>query len=165
MRVVPFAVATVIAFAPLWAAAQAPGAGPVPAEEPAPPAPTKADSAGNVPPRYSFHPAETGFLRLDGQTGQVAFCGPRRRGWSCDVVPEDRASLERQVTRLQDEVASLKQELADLRRQSAAPDAGERKTQLLKPEDIARARAYFEDAWRRLVEMLQNFQKDVMRKT
>jgi hypothetical protein len=31
-------------------------------------------------------------------------------------------------------------------------------------EDLARARAAFENAWRRLVEMIVNFQKDMMRK-
>jgi hypothetical protein len=35
----------------------------------------------------------------------------------------------------------------------------------LTDEDIARARAYVEDAWRRLVEMLASFQKEAMRKT
>jgi hypothetical protein len=35
----------------------------------------------------------------------------------------------------------------------------------LSDADIARARAYVEEAWRRLVEMLTSFQKDVMRKT
>ena len=93
-------------------------------------------------------------------------------GWACQAVPEDRAALEKEIARLQDEVAGLKQEVAALREPpppprppaelSPAPKNGDEAAKLR--EDIERARAAIENAWRRLVEMIVNFQKDMMRK-
>ncbi len=126
----------------------------------------------NVPSRYSFNRVDDGFLRLDNSSGQVAFCSPHTVGWACQAVPEDRAALEKEIARLQDEVASLKQEVAALREPPPprppadltppTTDKSEDATKLR--EDLARARAAFENAWRRLVEMIVNFQKDMMRK-
>ena len=139
-------------------------ASPVSAQDGAPP---------NVPSRYSFNRVDDGFLRLDNQTGQIAFCSPHAVGWACQAVPEDRAALEKEIARLQGEVASLKSELAALREPPPPPrppadltppatDKSEDATKLR--EDLERARAAFEHAWRRLVEMILNFQKDMMRK-
>ena len=66
----------------------------------------KTDAAARS--RFSFNRVDDGFLRLDNQTGQVAFCSPPAVGWACQAVPEDRAALEKEIARLQDEVASLK---------------------------------------------------------
>ncbi len=127
----------------------------------------------NVPSRYSFNRVDDGFLRLDNSSGQIAFCNAHTVGWACQAVPEDRAALEKEIARLQDEVASLKSEVAALRAPPPPPrppadltppttDRSEDATKLR--EDLARARAAFENAWRRLVEMIVNFQKDMMRK-
>ena len=137
------------------------------------PAPAQDAAQPNVPSRYSFNRVDDGFLRLDNSSGQIAFCSPHTVGWACQAVPEDRAALEKEIARLQDEVASLKQEVATLRAPPPPPrppadltppttDKSEDATQLR--EDLARARAAFENAWRRLVEMIVNFQKDMMRK-
>jgi cell division protein FtsB len=126
----------------------------------------------NVPSRYSFSRIDDGFLRLDNLSGQVAFCSPHAVGWACQAVPEDRAALEKEIARLQDEVASLKQEVATLREPPpprppadltpTTTDQSEDAARLR--EDLARARTAFENAWRRLVDMIINFQKDMMRK-
>jgi hypothetical protein len=136
--------------------------------------------------RFGFSRVDGGFLRLDRQSGKIAFCGAHTVGWSCEVVPEDRAALEKQIDRLQSEVTGFKSETAALKAQIIAlkaqiaalmappppprppapvPDTSEKKLQLLTDEEIARARAYMQDAWRRLVEMLMHLQKDMMQKT
>ena len=154
MRNLTFAIAAVLACA----------ASPAPAQDGAPP---------NVASRYSFNRVDDGFLRLDNQTGQIAFCSPHVVGWACQAVPEDRAALEKEIARLQGEVASLQSEVAALREPPPPPrppaeltppttDKSEDTTKLR--EDLERARAAFEHAWRRLVEMILNFQKDMMRK-
>ncbi len=156
MRNTRFAIALIVscAAAPAFAQGQAPGAVP-PAE----------------PSRYTFNRVESGFLRFDNQTGQVAFCSPHDVGWACQAVPEDRAALEKEIARLQDEVARLKSEVASLReppRPSAdlTPPAKGGESQIRMPthEEVERARVAVENAWRRLVEMIVNFQKDMMRK-
>ena len=198
MRKLLLAIAALLACAASPARAQpgstAPAVEPPPATQvaPNPPIPPKPESvpvapkapgvADNAPPsRFSFNRVDDGFLRLDNQTGQVAYCSPHAVGWACQAVPEDRAALEKEIARLQDEVASLKAQLAaqdDRRRRGARrptltpppaaqtlPPMGDTDQDTAKlREDLERARLAFENAWRRLVEMIVNLQKDMMRK-
>jgi hypothetical protein len=126
------------------------------ADEPTPP-------AGTV--RYSFNRVSDGFLRLDNVSGQVAHCTPNSVGWACQAVPEDRAALEKEIARLQDEVASLKTEVAALRPPADLSSPADKRDDSAKlREDMERARVALEIAWRRLVDMIVSFQKDMMRK-
>ena len=129
--------------------------------------------SSNPPSRFAFNRVDDGFLRLDNQTGKIAYCSPQPIGWACQAVPEDRDAMEKEIARLQDEVASLKSELAALREPpppppadltppAPLPDKSEDTTKLR--EDLARARAAFESAWHRLVEIIVQLQKDMMRK-
>jgi len=129
-------------------------------------------AAPDVPSRYSFNHVNDGFLRLDNSSGQIAFCSQNSVGWACQAVPEDRAALEKEIARLQEEVASLKTQVAALREPPAPPrppadltppsDTSADTAKLR--EDIQRARVAIEGAWRRLVDMIVTFQKDMMRK-
>lgn len=143
-----------------------------PVAEAAPAVPESAPPA--MPQRFSLNRVDGGFLRLDGASGQIAFCGPRTVGWTCHAVPEDRAALETEIARLQDEVTKLKSEIAALReppppRPSAeltppAPKGAEPRIKMPSGEDVERARAIIEDAWRRIVDMIDTMRKDMMRK-
>jgi len=156
----------------------APGAPNPPKAENVPSVPNVPSATANVtsnpPSHFAFNRVDGGFLRLDNQTGKIAFCSPQPIGWACQAVPEDRATLENEIARLQDEVANLKSALAALREPSPPrlpadltppaplPDKSDDTTKLR--EDVARARAAFESAWRRLVEIIVQLQKDMMRK-
>jgi cell division protein FtsB len=82
--------------------------------------------------------------------------------------------LDSEIARLHDEVASLKREIADLREPPpprppadlSAPleKGGTSSANLPTQQDMARAREYLEETWRRLVEMIVTIQKDIMRK-
>lgn len=131
-----------------------------------------ADSPPAPATRWSFKRVDDGFVRLDNRTGHIAHCTPRTAGWACQAVPEDRAALEKQIARLQDEVAALKKEIAALRAAPPPPPPPPKEpgVSLRMPtrEEIARARDYlaatFTDTWRRLVQMIGHFQRDVLRK-
>lgn len=138
-------------------------------------APAWAEVAGQTPEqaappaRYAFNRVDDGFLRLDNVTGNVAYCGPTSAGWACQAVPEDRAALEKEIARLQDEVASLKQAVASEPTPPRPPadltppsDKSDEAAKLRA--DIERARVAVENAWRRLVDMLVGFHKDMLRK-
>ncbi len=141
--------------------------------------------------RYSFNRVDNGFLRLNNESGEVAYCNPRAVGWACQAATVDRAALETEIAslqkqvallkkldtevgQLQDELASLKKEIADLKRlpQPRPPgdltpspeNGGDVSVKLPTHQDIARARDYLGDTWRRLVEMIIAMQKDIMRK-
>jgi hypothetical protein len=137
--------------------------------------------------RFTFNRIDNGFLRLDSQSGQVAYCRTQTAGWSCEAVPENRAELESdvarlqadltalnalrsEIARLQDEVASLKREVAALKEPPPPPDlkppnkGGDVTIKLLTQQDIARARDFIEKTWQRLVDMITAVQKDMMQK-
>lgn len=158
---------------------EAPVAPAPPAQEKAPAAPVPPktqDRAGSTiasappPQRYAFHRVDGGFVRLDNKSGQVAFCSAHAAGWACEVVPQDRAALDKEIARLQGEVAALKQEVAALRAppppvppQPVPPPAAQNdefRRNLHK--DIARARAYLKRTWQRVVAMVGSLQKDVL---
>lgn len=130
-------------------------------------------------PRYSFDRVGDSVLRLDTANGQLTVCSQRTAvGWVCQAVPEDRAALEQEIERLQNDVTALKSEIATLRAPAPPPRppveltppagkesrSGESTLKMPTQEDIDRARVAVEHAWRRLVEMILNFKNDVMRK-
>jgi hypothetical protein len=90
-------------------------ASPPPAREqsqPQPPSETPGLSQDNppaVPPgRFTFSRVNNGFLRLDNDSGQVAYCSTQGRGWTCQAASESQPALESRVAGLQDDVAALK---------------------------------------------------------
>jgi hypothetical protein len=118
--------------------------------------------------RYAFNRVEDGFLRLDQRTGQVSLCNRRTMGWSCHPVPDERTALEEEIARLQKDNAALKKEM--LARgitppggsTAQAPAPAEKPT-LKVPSDaeLDRAMAVMERLWKRLVEMVQRWQREM----
>lgn len=164
------------------APAAEPQAPPEPRVETQPPAQAQSPAPPALPPsRFTFERSKDGFLRLDSQTGQVAYCSGRAAGWACDAVPEERAALEKEIARLQDEVAGLKREVAALRepppprppadlapRPPAPKDGnkdGDLTIKLPTQADIDRATAALQRAWDRVVDMIGNLKNDLTRKT
>lgn len=142
------------------------------------PAPAPAQAQAPLPPaRFTFERSKDGFLRLDAQTGQVAYCESRSAGWTCEAVPEERTAFEKEIGRLQDEVAGLKRELAALREPPSSPrppaelaprppgKEGEPVIKLPTQEDVDRATAALQRAWDRLVDMIGNLRKDLSRRS
>ena len=120
--------------------------------------------------RFSFNRVNDGFLRLDTRTGQVSFCSKRSVGWTCQLAPEDRGALENEIARLQEENINLKKELRARGSQAQGPVAkpptanGDSYRHPANP-DLDRMRVLVEEAWRRLVDMILTFQKDVLKKS
>jgi hypothetical protein len=128
--------------------------------------------AENDDSRYTFHRAGDGYLRLDGRTGQVSICDRRAAGWTCQMVPDERAALESEIARLQGENVALKKEL--LARNLPLPEAVKPDPPATKPEDprlqlpsdaeLNKMMAFIEKAWRRLIDMIGTLQKDLLGK-
>lgn len=62
--------------------------------------------------RYTLSATDSGYLRLDTRTGAVSVCTPKG-GWTCRVVPDERAALDQEIGRLQGQVDALKTQLAN----------------------------------------------------
>jgi hypothetical protein len=141
-----------------------------PIQEVPPEAAPTAPPAGSEDSRYSFHRAEDGYLRLDVRTGQVSLCSRRQVGWACQVIPDDRAVLETEIGRLQSENGALKKAL--LSRGLALPNGVSAPQSTAKPQpkpqsrenDLDRVMTLVETMWHRLVEMVANLQRDLMKK-
>jgi len=144
------------------------------APTPASPAETNKGTAQPASTRFSFVPADGGYLRLDGVSGQVSLCSQRAVGWACQLVPDDRVALDAEIARLQAEIARLKSEVAKAHpgkgepprpQAELSPRSGKEESHLRFPtrEEMERARAALERTWRHLVDMIYDFQRDVMK--
>ena len=130
--------------------------------------------------RFTCHRADEGYLRLDGRTGQVSMCDRPTSGWQCRLVPDERAALEREIARLQDDNTALKKELLNLHQDSPAPQASSpeasspksstapksngQRHQFPDDEEINRVMAAIEKVWRRMVEMILSMQRDLQKR-
>jgi len=133
--------------------------------------------ADDAPPatdsgRYTFSKVADGFLRLDGQTGEVALCSHRTVGWACVAAPEDRTVFESEIARLRSENALLKREL--LSRGLALPPAampepptagGSVTLRLPSNDEIDRAFAFVGRVWQRFVDAIVRAQNQVFNKS
>jgi hypothetical protein len=131
--------------------------------------------------RYALSPVADGVIRLDTRTGAVSTCTNNGNGWACYVVPDERAAMDTEIGRLQDDNEKLKAELAarepvvtgkideplpkadSLKKAEPKVTEGERKIEIPLPSDrdMDRVMSFLEQAWRRLVEMANRMQKDV----
>lgn len=130
--------------------------------------------------RYSYAPVDEGFLRFDHKDGEVALCKPGQNGWSCEAVADKTAAARQKeqtdnakaLESLRDDIAELKKNIAALRPPlplphpmppDTVPPSDETGSITLK-HDIARARGFIADTWQRLVTMIENMRKDMLRK-
>ena len=112
---------------------------------------------------------------MDRRTGQVSVCRQSAGGWSCQAVPDDRAALESEIGRLIGENALLKQQLAarDMPLPSPRPPAATPGKPPDRPADVSpemrlptdaeldRAMDFLAKAWRRMVAMMVELQRDM----
>ena len=127
--------------------------------------------------RYTLSQTADGFIRLDTRTGAVSTCSNNGNGWACYAVPDERKALDEEIGRLEAENQNLKAQLASSDGASAGkpgealpksdnqatPKAeGQRKIEIPLPSDadIDRAVSFLERAWRRLVDMANQMQRD-----
>ncbi len=123
--------------------------------------------------RYTFSPTSDGVMRLDTKTGAVSNCSNSSSGWACYAVPDERKALDQEIGRLQAENEKLKAQLAS--RDPAASAKGDdkpvapntaenqRKIEIPLPsdQDMDRVMSFLQRAWKRLVDMANQMQKDV----
>jgi hypothetical protein len=142
--------------------------------------PAAASAQGAMPDsengRYTFSQTGESVLRLDSRTGGVSVCVKRAAGWACEAVPDERAALENEIGRLQNENVALKKEMIakgiPLPSGVKTPDnatSAQRKDELILklPSDaeMEKVMTFFEKMWRRLVEMVQGMQKEMEKKS
>jgi hypothetical protein len=122
--------------------------------------------------RFTFNRAQDGYVRLDSRSGQVSFCSKRTVGWACQLVPEDRIAFETEIARLQDENAGLRKQL--LARAPALPESvktdppppvPDRTLKLPNEATIDHMKSFAGQLWRRVVDMIVQVQKELLKKS
>lgn len=78
-------------------------------QSPQPPQPPQPPGAGD--PGFAFYRSDDSYLRLDLHTGEVVACARKADDWLCSPVPDERAALGSEITRLRRENALLKNAL------------------------------------------------------
>jgi hypothetical protein len=121
--------------------------------------------------RYSFSASSDGMVRLDTRTGAISNCQSAPSGWACYAAPDERKALDEEIGRLQAENEKLKAQLA-ARDPAAAGKTdtpstadSQRKIEIPLPsdQDMDRVMSFLQRAWKRLIEMANQVQKDVSR--
>ncbi|HYD15539.1 MAG TPA: hypothetical protein VEA77_03980 [Hyphomicrobium sp.] len=67
-------------------------------------------AAGEEAGRYTMTPTDGGVIRLDRQTGSMAFCTGKDGDWSCKDMPESESALKKRVEELEGEKRALEAE-------------------------------------------------------
>jgi len=122
--------------------------------------------------RYTMHPADTGFLRLDTHTGKVAYC-EKEESWTCTPVKDGKlpgdgkyiARLKQENATLQKYVKRLEKLLADngLDKQLANPpklDEAPTGFRLPSEQEVEDVLDYFESILRKFQERIERFRQD-----
>ncbi|MGD9836441.1 MAG: hypothetical protein AB7F72_01010 [Afipia sp.] len=132
--------------------------------------------------RYTLSPVTDGFLRLNTRNGEVSIC-TNKSGWTCRLVPDERAALDTEIGRLQSDNKQLRDQLArrDLGKDSgktdtpvakgdtdksaqAAPDGKDRNLELQLSPEHEKLLALIERVWERLIDMANRMQKKLSEK-
>ena len=133
--------------------------------------------------RFTLSPVTHGFLRLDTRNGVVSIC-TNKSGWTCRLVPDERAALDTEIGRLHGDNKKLREQLAqrdtvsgktdaplakeDSKKSAQAspgsktsPDKG---IELQLPPEHEKLMALIERVWERLIDMANRMQKKLSEK-
>lgn len=118
--------------------------------------------------RFALSPVDGGVMRLDKETGAVAYCAKKGETWSCDPVADKARDLEDKLKALEEENRTLKDHLKTLEAAQApaaptdpsAPDGGPPTGSMPLPseEDVDKAFDYFERMFKKFKERVQKFE-------
>lgn len=122
--------------------------------------------------RFTLSPVPDGFLRLDTRTGAVSTC-TNKGGWTCRLVPDERAALDNEIGRLQIDNKRLKDELAqrgtvDGKTDAPLPKGDSEKSASASPDKRAelplspeheKLMALLDRIWDRMIDMAVRLQK------
>lgn len=124
------------------------------------------DQPDNPDDRFILQRAGEGFFRVDRETGEASLCEPGNVGWVCELIPDDRAALQDEISRLARQNAELKSRLAELEGrltgespETTEPD-GDSTFDLPTEEEMDELMTMFEGMMRRFFDMAEDLRRD-----
>lgn len=100
--------------------------------------------------RYSLEKSESGFVRLDRQTGTVTLCTEANGTLTCRMAADERAAYDEDLGRLEERVEALERQMAN-----GAPARG---GDLPSDTEIDRSIGIMERFMRAFFNLVQEFQ-------
>ena len=100
--------------------------------------------------RYTLEKSDSGFVRLDRQTGAVTLCTVDQGTLTCRMAADERAAYDEDLARLEKRVEALERQLAD----GTAARSGE----LPSDAEIDRSIGIMERFMRAFFNLVQEFQ-------
>jgi hypothetical protein len=100
--------------------------------------------------RYTLEKSESGFVRLDRQTGAVTLCTEAEGTLTCRMAADERAAYDEDLARLEKRVEALERQIAD----GTAARSGE----LPSDAEIDRSIGIMERFMRAFFGLVQEFQ-------
>ncbi len=136
---------------------------------------TDAPRAQGASDRFLVTPIEGGIMRVDRQTGEVTVCTETQGKWTCNLVPDDRMSLEREIDDLERDNYLLRrsdgrrrdglrdhraeQREAERRRKKKAYDDMEDDGGFMSPEEVDKAMNSVERMMNRFIETARQLRR------
>ncbi|MGB3500208.1 MAG: hypothetical protein WBA44_01185 [Mesorhizobium sp.] len=104
--------------------------------------------------RYSIERTDTGYVRMDRQTGEMSICNETRGELVCRLAADDRDAYEGEIDRLAGRLDAVEKRLAAL--EQSPPSAGE----LPSDETVDRSISIMERFFRSFFGIMRDLEKE-----
>lgn len=105
--------------------------------------------------RFTLEKTAEGYVRMDRQTGEMSICTERSGQLVCKLAADERSAFETELDRIVTRLDGLEKRLAAVESQPVrVPD-------LPSDEEIERSLGYMEKFFRRFMEVVKDFDKDI----
>lgn len=108
---------------------------------------------GNKNGRYRLEGTETGYVRLDTQTGAISVCTQQKGPLVCKMAAEDRDAYENDIADLQARVKKLEAQVAAMGKVE-----GSKASALPSEQEFEQSMSYMERFMRRFMDLAKSFE-------
>lgn len=106
--------------------------------------------------RYQMEKTDTGYVRMDTETGEMSICEERSGQLVCKLAADERTALQDEIGRLQGEIETIEQRIDKLENSLSA----KLESTLPSEEEFQKTMGYVERFFRSFMGMIKDFEKE-----
>lgn len=117
--------------------------------------------------RYTMTPTDGGFIRMDTETGILSFCSSKSGAMRCELVPDDRAALTKEIAQLKKELKELRDDNKRLEdmvlgndKKSGNDKSRKRSFKFPSEEEVDKALGYVERMYKKFRDKLRELESE-----